>query len=67
LLIFLIVHFTALALLCFLTLTLRELNASSSHPLRHIIDQANLTDVVFRSPEGRVGDWKDAPSCTSSS
>lgn len=55
-------HLTALTLLCLLTLTLRELNASTSHLLRHIIDQANLTDVVFRSPEGRVGDWRDAPA-----
>ncbi|RXK35952.1 hypothetical protein M231_06775 [Tremella mesenterica] len=35
----------------------------TSHLLRHIVQEANLTNLVFRNPSsGKVGDWKTAPA-----
>nr|XP_018261025.1 uncharacterized protein I303_06742 [Kwoniella dejecticola CBS 10117]OBR83183.1 hypothetical protein I303_06742 [Kwoniella dejecticola CBS 10117] len=63
LLIFLLLHVTTSAALFILSILSVETNAEASHFLRHIIQTANLSSVVFYNPDsGRSGDWRNAPA-----
>ncbi|WVW86294.1 hypothetical protein I302_108336 [Kwoniella bestiolae CBS 10118] len=63
LLIFLLFHLTTSAVLFVLSILSAETNAEASHFLRHIIQTANLSSIVFYNPDnGKFGDWKSAPA-----
>ncbi|WVF72882.1 hypothetical protein IAT40_007700 [Kwoniella sp. CBS 6097] len=63
LLIFLILHAVTSTILFILSILSVETNADASHFLRHLIDTANLSGVVFVNPHnGKRGNWRSAPA-----
>ncbi|OCF42230.1 hypothetical protein I317_03965 [Kwoniella heveanensis CBS 569] len=61
LLIFLILHAVTSTILFILSVLSVETNADASHFLRHLIDTANLSGVVFINPHnGKRGNWRSA-------
>ncbi|WVR00076.1 hypothetical protein IAU59_007218 [Kwoniella sp. CBS 9459] len=63
LLIFLTLHAVTSTVLFILSILSVETNANASHFLRHLIDTANLSGIVFVNPHnGNQGDWRSAPA-----
>ncbi|WVQ77471.1 hypothetical protein IAR50_007157 [Cryptococcus sp. DSM 104548] len=59
---FLALHLISSSTIFILSMLSLETNASASHLLRHLIDSANLSSVIFVDSRGNIGDWRIAPA-----
>ncbi|ODN99214.1 hypothetical protein I350_07373 [Cryptococcus amylolentus CBS 6273] len=59
---FLALHLISSSTIFILSILSLETNASTSHFLRHLIDSADLSSVIFVDELGNIGDWRIAPA-----
>ncbi|ODN89212.1 hypothetical protein L198_06535 [Cryptococcus wingfieldii CBS 7118] len=59
---FLALHLISSSTIFILSILSIETNASTSHFLRHLIDSADLSSVIFVDKRGNIGDWRIAPA-----